>query len=135
MKFTVHDAEFKQEVRKFGSVVKTAFISAKSKWLLWLTQEAILRTPVDTGNLRFNWQPTAGQPSDLYIFSPGAGAPTPKKVKGPIGANFYLTNNTPYGTYIENDRRSAQAPDGIIGPLEPGFGDVFEAFWAEELSS
>lgn len=80
----------------------------------------VLRTPVDTGRARGNWQTTVGHPGPGQeimtedkgggtVLSQGASSIAEQKGYQPI----YLENNVPYIDRLE-DGYSKQAPNGMV---------------------
>lgn len=82
-------------------------------------RRVVLRTPVDTGRARGNWQLTIGEPADSII----------EEIRDPstvitAGAQelraleaftvIFITNNVPYIIALEGGH-STQAPRGMIG--------------------
>lgn len=95
-----------------------------------LSEQVVLRTPVDTGNLRANWNPSADAPdASVRLFSEDAGTKVqaPERsagsdramnkvrqvMKRAVGRVFHLTNAVHYAGDIEYGK-SAQAPQGMV---------------------
>jgi len=72
----------------------------------------ILRTPVDTGRLRGNWQVQLNKPAKGTLTTTKAQSPDAAK-KAKLGDSVFITNNLPYAQVIENGS-SKQAPSGMI---------------------
>ena len=81
----------------------------------------VMGTPVDTGRLRANWQPTLRSPSTFSVnqFDQDGGSTIAKvesfisKLNG--GRLIYFTNNIEYGPGIEYEGRSRfKAPLGML---------------------
>lgn len=88
--------------------------------LMLATQGVVMRSPVDTGRFRANWQFGAGAidftTSDQVDPS---GAISIAKVQAQLGAVnaggvYYLTNSLPYAYRLEYEGWSAQAPAGMV---------------------
>lgn len=88
--------------------------------LMLATQGIVMRSPVDTGRFRANWQFGAGAidftTSDQVDPS---GAISIAKVQAQLGAVnaggvYYLTNSLPYAYRLEYEGWSAQAPAGMV---------------------
>lgn len=90
-------------------------------------QGIILDTPVDTGQLRGNWQATLGSPSnkDLTGTLDPTGTSTVAKAELALSkfkldkhtgklTTLFLTNNLPYATRIEFGHYSSKAPQGMV---------------------
>lgn len=84
-----------------------------------LSTEIIKRTPVDTGRLRGNWQPTVNGPAQSALIKKDkTGQSTINKVKTKtnewdLNETFYLTNNLVYAQYIENGTDKIK-PKGMV---------------------
>lgn len=83
----------------------------------------VLRTPVDTGRARGNWQAELGRAASGVLDVTGSkGEMTSFSIdKGiqklsdiPPYSLVHLTNNVEYLYYLEYDRRSEQAPEGMV---------------------
>lgn len=80
----------------------------------------VMKTPVDLGGARANWQVTIGEPADGEIDDTDpSGQPTIAKgttvtlTVPPFGV-VWITNNLPYIEALENGH-SQQAPQGMLG--------------------
>lgn len=91
----------------------------------------VLKTPVDTGRARANWQATIDTPASGTIqfkADEGSGVTAPNQsaasvsainngqaaVKNAKGRIFYITNNLPYISRLEFDSLSKQSPRGMV---------------------
>lgn len=89
------------------------------KIALDLFSRVILRSPVDTGRFRGNWQVAIGSvPSGTLEVNDATGEATVGKVQAAaLGVNagdtIYLVNNLPYAQKLE-DGSSKQAPAGMV---------------------
>jgi hypothetical protein len=113
-----------------------------------IAESVILRTPVDTGNLRANWNPSVDSPDTSvtpFNQDSGSGAYAPARSAGSdravnrvrrmmrqaVGRVFHLTNNVHYANEIEFMSKSRQAPEGMVrltGVLAQRIlGDAFRA--------
>ena len=78
----------------------------------------IMRTPVDTGRARGNWQVEINRPAsgiieeDLWdqVFEKGAA----KLARIPPFSVVHITNNIEYVYYLEYVKRSKQHPSGMV---------------------
>ncbi len=115
------------EAREFGIALQKAgkdltavqFRNLVRKVALDALRGIVLKTPVDTGRARGNWQVTIGQPAAGKIdYADKGGGPTISKGTGeilaapPIG-KIWLTNNLPYAERLEHGW-SQQAPAGMV---------------------
>lgn len=84
-----------------------------------VTKAIVLRTPVDTGRARGNWQVTLGTPSsETGTKLDPAGAMAQAKALTALagytpGASVFIVNNLPYIVRLEYGS-SAQAPGGMV---------------------
>jgi hypothetical protein len=84
-----------------------------------LAVRVVMRTPVDTGYARSNWQPGIGAPNvgTQEIRDPTGGAAASKAAmvaaQIQIGDTFYLSNNVAYIQNLEYGH-SKQAPAGMV---------------------
>jgi len=90
---------------------------------LEVLKRIVLRTPVDTGRARGNWQTEIGkQASGTLDVEGSAGEMTDFSIGNaitkladiPAFSIVHLTNNVSYVYYLEYDRRSSQAPEGMV---------------------
>jgi hypothetical protein len=87
---------------------------------LSLAYGVVMRSPVDTGRFRGNWQfAIASAPMGTKSDTDKSGADTLGRAKAASaqmagGAKFYIINNLPYGPRLEFDAWSRQAPQGMV---------------------
>lgn len=127
---------FEDDLAAFAQKVKRRVWIARRKIALDVFSRVILRTPVDTGRARANWQTSIGSASGgVTEETDKAGGATIGKILPAVAgaettdATMYLTNNLPYigvlesggfpnpaenGTKTENGF-SIQAPSGMVG--------------------
>lgn len=79
-----------------------------------LLRRIIIKTPVDTGRARNNWQvtinePATGEKNDTQASA--SGVSTINNVL--IGQTIFITNNVPYIIFLE-EGSSGQAPAGMV---------------------
>ena len=87
--------------------------------LLDLSKRIILRTPVDTGRARGNWQvsynaPESGVLQRDDLSGQGTIAEVAQQTQIAGGNVWYLTNNLPYIQRLEFEGWSDQAPSGMV---------------------
>ncbi len=128
--------EFSINVRKFVDKTKEKQGRAVRKIALDAFSEVILRTPVDTGRARGNWQASIGTipATRLEQFDPG-GAATIASTQGVVagfepGAVVYLANNLPYIERLENGY-SKQAPEGMVRLTAQRFQQIADAVFRQ----
>lgn len=76
----------------------------------------VLRSPVDTGRFRANWNVSAGSPDASTTTATEASRADQEVGKAlalPVGGVVYLSNGLPYGPRLEHGY-SGQAPQGMI---------------------
>ena len=101
------------------------------KIALEMFRRVILRTPVDTGRARGNWQTTIGAPAigTVDAKDPSGRAAIAKATavgltwRARTGASILLTNNLPYIERLEHGY-SKQAPSGMVAITVAEFGGV-----------
>lgn len=111
---------FSLDLARFAEKAGDKMDVAVKKISMELLSSVVLKSPVDTGRFRGNWNVELGKPS--YITSDkvdkGGGA-TIEKGAGIIqatqfnGATLYITNALPYANRLE-DGYSNQAPNGMV---------------------
>jgi len=107
---------FSDDIKKWTEKTEKAATFVFRGTALDIFSKVILRTPVDTGRLRGNWQCTSNSLASGEIN--GTGQQSLSKVKTTTGKakltdTLYLVNNLPYAGVIE-DGSSDQAPQGMI---------------------
>lgn len=81
--------------------------------------KVIMKSPVDTGRFRGNWQTGIGSiPSGVLEAADKAGGSTISRMTGTVqgakaGDVIYLSNNVPYALKLEYGH-SKQAPSGVV---------------------
>jgi hypothetical protein len=134
-------ASFAEQIRSFGDGAKRKQTDVLRKASLDIFSRIIMRTPVDTGRLRGNWQATLERPAtgevDLRDNSPvndtgaGGGAAIGAMTMTVLGAEsptlFYLSNTLPYAARIEYEGHSrVQAPQGMVRRTLVEFQSIVE---------
>ncbi len=90
----------------------------------------IMRTPVDTGRARGNWQSSISKPKKGTLDRVGGGAAmteldaTVKTLS--LGQIFYFSNNLPYIEGLESGTGSKQAPIGMLAVTVANFEKTVE---------
>ena len=146
--------QFAIDVSKFGAKTEQQISLAVRKIALDLFTRVIMRSPVDTGRFRANWQTTVGERAtgtreafDKGPVLPGgigaaAGSVAAQEAlevvtRAPLGPDLWLANNLPYAVPLENGH-SPQAPGGMVklSMLEvPGIVATAAKESAEEVRS
>jgi hypothetical protein len=122
---------FEDDLRAFEKKATSRMRTFRRALAMKVFSRVILRTPVDTGRARANWQTTVGAPASGTISAdPDTGsnvkAPNPSSGSamsiGTINAavasvdddqSIFLTNNLPYIEALENGH-SQQSPAGMV---------------------
>lgn len=91
--------------------------------ILEVLRRIVLRTPVDTGRARGNWQveigsaasgtlEVTGSTGEMASFAINSGAAKLSLI--PAFSLVHITNNLEYISYLEYDKRSPQFPEGMV---------------------
>jgi hypothetical protein len=138
-------SNFELDVRKWAEKAKGRMDLVVRKISLDLFRRIILRSPVDEGRFRSNWQVAIGEiPQgviELSISGEAAKTKRGSKARGKAvgtatvneemaklagvkaGDVIYLVNNLPYGPRLENGW-SGQAPAGMVAITVSEYGGV-----------
>ena len=109
---------------------------AARKIALELFRRVILKTPVDKGGARSNWQASLGSPATGTVDATDTQAgPTFRKVVSAtegfdVGDTIYLANNLPYIRRLE-EGSSQQAPQGMVALTVQEFSAIVNQISAE----
>lgn len=112
-------AGFADQVAAFERKAQDRIDMAFRKIALDLFTSVILKSPVDTGRFRANWQVAIGAaPEGTLELEDKTGAATISKADAAVaglngGETTYLVNNLPYAERLE-DGYSGQAPAGMV---------------------
>lgn len=122
-------SSFALDISDFAKKCGDKANEAVGKICLDLTTSIVLKTPVDTGRARANWQTSIGKPSVGTVErTDKTGGQTINAslvdVKNAAGNVFWITNNLPYIGVLEFGRYpsgpntiggfSKQAPNGMV---------------------
>ena len=138
---------FASDLRRFADKANEKQEQALRKTAFELFSRVIMRTPVDTGRLRGNWQATTSAPADGELSRLDNSAPANSRGSGSSSAKsemqelvlgterptvFHLTNTLPYAKVIEygDPHGSRQAPNGMVRISVLEFEDI-----VKEISS
>lgn len=111
----------KDTAKKFDTLVQQVAIEVFVK--------IILRSPVDTGRFRANWQVSIGDvPEGTLLLEDKTGTATIARVHAEAmnlqaGDTITLTNNLPYAGKLE-EGYSQQAPEGMVELTVQDFPDI-----------
>lgn len=110
---------FAQQLASFEEKTSGKMDMAVRKIALELFSRVILKSPVDTGRFRGNWQVSIGSIPDgtLEVDDKSGSATVSKATAATMGVKagdvIYLANNLPYGPRLEAGY-SGQAPAGMV---------------------
>lgn len=112
--------QFNREVNEFAKSIGVKVSSLQKKIVLEALRRIVMKTPVDTGRARGNWQVTISSPSEKVMpntFDKG-GTETIQKALTVIEAIppysvVWISNNVNYITFLE-EGSSQQAPSGMV---------------------
>jgi len=128
--------DFAADVAKFETKTLKKMDLAVRKVALELFSRVILRSPVDTGRFRGNWQVSVGNiPSGTLELDDKSGTATVSKAAAAAagvkaGDIIYLANNLPYAMRLE-EGYSSQAPGGMVALTAQEFKSIVDAIGME----
>ena len=124
-------AAFNAEIAVFAkALMPKKFVAFHKKIALDALRGIVMRTPVDTGRARANWQVTIDvAPEDVVDEKDGGGGATISKGIGELNSLrpyrvVWITNNVPYIGELENGS-STQAPGGMVAVTLTGMRNMF----------
>lgn len=122
---------FAEQIKRFGDGAKRKQTDVLRKVSLDIFSRIIMRTPVDTGRLRGNWQATLDKPANSEIDRLGSGPALGAMTQTVLGAEsptmFHLSNTLPYAARIEYEGHSkVQAPAGMVRVTLVEFQSIVE---------
>lgn len=109
---------FALDLKRFADATQRRMTVIPRKVALELFRRVVMRTPVDTGRARGNWQAGVGTPPAGETDRTGASAAL-EQITGEVeswdaeNVAIYLVNNVPYIVPLE-DGHSGQAPQGMV---------------------
>lgn len=124
--------QFALDVRAWCDRQKANLDIVVRKITLEAFRRVVMRSPVDTGRFRGNWQPTVGTiATSSLITEDKSGAATVANIAAFVesvkrGDVIYLTNNLAYARRLEYGW-SSQAPEGMVGRTAAEFQQVINA--------
>lgn len=107
---------FAGQIRKYAEQQKRRIDDVVAESIVNLSAAVIIQTPVATGHLANNWQPTKDAPASGIVNgdNPAQMAEVEKTVAASVGGVYYLTNNLPYARRVEFEGWSLKAPQGML---------------------
>lgn len=127
---------FASDVAKWTAKTEAKIETAIRKIAIDVFAEVIMRSPVDTGRFRGNWQVAIGSaPSGTLEIDDKAGTATLSAVQAKAmglraGETIFLINNLPYARALEYGL-SQQAPGGMIRLTVQRWKPIVEAVGRE----
>jgi len=121
--------KFSDQIKKFTNKTERRALYVFRGTSLDIFSKVILRTPVDTGRLRGNWQCTLNAAASGTVEGTGRKALNGAKRttdKAKVTDSIYLTNNLPYAQKIEYGS-SQQAPRGMVRVTVADFDRLVQA--------
>jgi len=116
----VANETFGLDIARFVEKAKAAPEQVVRKVGLDLASRVVLRSPVDTGRFRANWNVAFGRVDTLTTLSTDkTGGKTIERVRVQLngwqpGQDIYLTNSLPYAIPLEYGHSKKQAPLGMV---------------------
>ena len=116
-------AKFNIELEKAATKIRGDFKKFHKQVCLEVLKRIVLRTPVDTGRARGNWQVEIGRAASGVLSVEGSqgvvasfamGQGISKLADIPAFSIVHITNNLEYIYYLEYDKRSEQHPEGMV---------------------
>ena len=112
-------ADFNKLLTESVDIAKDLFVEFQAKIVLELFTRIVLKTPVDTGRARGNWQLSLRSPAEAVLSDTQASANQiieagiAKLNTLGFGDTVWISNNLQYITFLE-DGSSTQAPTGMV---------------------
>lgn len=113
-------AQFNAELTASEKKIHGDFKKFYKQVIAELFKRIVLRTPVDTGRARGNWQIEFGGPAQgvLEVVDKEGGATISKEIAKlsdiPVFSLVHITNNIEYISILEYEKRSSQSPEGMV---------------------
>lgn len=115
--------QFNKELNKAADFIQGDMAKWYRKVIFEVFKRIVLRTPVDTGRARGNWQLEAGRSASGTVEIEGnEGEMADHAMRNaetilatiPAFSLVHITNNVEYVYYLEYDKRSSQHPEGMV---------------------
>lgn len=116
-------AKFNAELEVAATKIRGDLNKFYRQVCLEVLKRIVLRTPVDTGRARGNWQLEIGRSASGVLSVEGSrgsmvdlaiSSGITKLAQIPAFSLVHITNNVEYLYYLEYDRRSPQHPEGMV---------------------
>lgn len=109
-------ANWSVPIERFAQAAGIELETVARKVTFELMRSVVIKSPVDTGRFKSNWNFSVGAPDYATTESTNAAradAEALRALTAPIGGVTYLSNGLPYGRRLENGW-SKQAPRGMV---------------------
>ncbi len=113
-------AQFNAALTASETKIKGDFKKFHQQVIAELFRRIVMRTPVDTGRARGNWQIELGGPAQgtLEVIDKSGDGTILKEIAKlsdiPPFSLVHISNNLSYISYLEHDKRSPQHPEGFL---------------------
>ena len=124
---------FADDMKKMAEKIGEKYDATVRASLVDVASKVILRTAVDTGRARGNWQVSLNDPAtDVLDVEDKEGNTTitaaMDKTEGATGNVWWLTNNLPYIQKLESGTHSQQSPSGMVRVTLEEFESALKKF-------
>ena len=136
---------FADDMKKMSEKIGEKYDATVRASLIDVASKVILRTAVDTGRARGNWQVSLNDPASGIVeedadTGSGVAAPNPSKssekairaavdnTENATGNIWWLTNNLPYIQKLESGTHSQQSPSGMVRVTLEEFESALKKF-------
>lgn len=122
---------FSTQLKRFDIKTQARIGEVVKKTGLRLLGKVVMRSPVDTGRFRGNWQLELNEiPNGIVETLDKDGGPTISEGESALaglalGESIYIVNNLPYAQTLENGH-SQQAPAGMVAITAAEFSGIVQ---------
>lgn len=134
----MNNARFRTDLKRIIEKTKDKTNLFVRKLVLDLDRRVILKSPVDTGRFKANWQIGYGTPDIETVETlDKSGSLTMAKHQAEVsskilaGSVIYITNSLPYAYRLEYEGWSKQAPSGMVRTTLAELNSAVQAIGAE----
>jgi hypothetical protein len=134
----MNNARFRTDLKRIVEKTKDKTNLFVRKLVLDLDRRVILKSPVDTGRFKANWQIGYGTPDIETVETlDKSGSLTMAKHQAEVsskilaGSVIYITNSLPYAYRLEYEGWSKQAPSGMVRITLAELNSAVQAIGAE----
>ena len=125
---------FTSDLSRFENKVKNRLLVVPRKVALEVLKRVVMRTPVDSGRARGNWQTSVGSPITTEIDRVDKTGATVMAAALPTieswdaaNVSIFLMNNVPYIQALEDGHSKIQSPSGMVKITVAEFQGIVEA--------